>query len=138
MTKKFLALIITIPVICFLTLSSYGAETKTAVTKTIDLSGVPVDTAASADGKYLFVLTNKGEVNIYTADGKLKDSVKIDSSADIISASPDGSTIYLTDREKHTTQVVSIDFVYDFDLSNSPIKGKKDAPVAVAIFSDFQ
>jgi len=44
----------------------------------------------------------------------------------------------VTNKSDKTIQVVRFDFVHPINISGSPYKGRQDAPVVLAIFSDFQ
>jgi len=51
---------------------------------------------------------------------------------------PRGKRLFLTSTKDRTVQVVTIDFIVDINVSGSPYKGRQDAPVVIAVFSDFQ
>jgi protein-disulfide isomerase len=92
----------------------------------------------SAGGKYLFVLTDKGKVLIYTMDGKLSDTIPVDKSIDSIKTGPREEIILLVSSKKKTVQMAVLDFVQEINISGSPFKGAADAPVAIVLFTDFQ
>ena len=37
-----------------------------------------------------------------------------------------------------TIEEISLDFVYEIDVSGSPFQGRIDAPVVVTVFNDYQ
>lgn len=96
------------------------------------------DTAVSADGQLFFTLSSQGQVDIYEANGTLKDSIKLDSPANKIASSPSGEQLFLTDTSTGTTKVVAVSFIQKIDTNGAPFKGPEKAPIAVAVFSDFQ
>lgn len=96
------------------------------------------DTAVSADGQLFFTLTSQSQVDIYEANGNLKDSIKLDSHADKIASSPSGDQLFLSDTSTGTTTIVAVNFIQRIDTVGAPFKGPEKAPVAVAVFSDFQ
>ncbi|NQT69581.1 MAG: hypothetical protein HQ552_08370 [Desulfobacteraceae bacterium] len=98
----------------------------------------PVDVAVSADGKEIFVLTETGEVLIYAPDGKLQDKIGVGKHIDQIEIGPQEDMLLLKSRSNQTIDILVIDFIQKIDTSNSPFKGPADAPVVIAIFSDFQ
>jgi len=51
---------------------------------------------------------------------------------------PNGDMIFLTNRDKKSVQIITLDYLAAIDLAGSPTKGPASAPVVVAIFSDFQ
>ncbi len=98
----------------------------------------PVDFVQSVDGKMLFVLTENNRVLIYEPNGTLKGSIPVDKGVTAIDTDARGENIYLIDSEKNTFTSLSVDFVVNIDTSGSPFKGAANAPVTVAVFSDFE
>ena len=47
------------------------------VAGTLSLKEKPRDAAMSLNGKWIFVLTEKGEILIYSSDGKLEDTISV-------------------------------------------------------------
>ena len=72
----------------FVASPSSHAEVEMTIARTVTLEETPVDSALSAGGKYIFVLTGKGKVLIYTPEGKLSDTLTVDKSVDSIKAGP--------------------------------------------------
>ncbi len=114
------------------------ATVETNTVLSLKSSGSPVDTAVSADGRWFFVLTGQGQVEIYEANGTLKETIKIDGSADRIASSPTGEQIFLSDKATGAISIVAVNFVQNIDIVGAPYKGAEKAPVVVAVFSDFQ
>jgi protein-disulfide isomerase len=114
------------------------AKVEVTIPRTLNLEDKPVDTAMSASGKYLFVLTDNGKVLIYTMDGKLNDTISVDKSIDSIKAGPTEEILYLISSKRKTVQLAVLDFVQEINISGSPFKGAADAPVTIVLFTDFQ
>ena len=114
------------------------AEVEWSVQKTVKIDDTPVDVSVSAKGRWTFVLTSQGDILIYSAEGNLKDKITVGSHIDSIKAGPRDDILFLTSRKNKTLQVVALDFIQDIDVSGSPFKGPADAPVVIAVFSDFQ
>lgn len=114
------------------------ASVEWLVQKTLDLGETPLDVASSADGLRTFVLTEGGNILIYSAQGKLEEKIATGEPADGIAVSPRGDQIFLKSRKKKEVKIITLDFVTQIDESGSPVKGPSDAPVAVAVYSDFQ
>ena len=55
-----------------------------------------------------------------------------------IGTSPSGDFLLLADSKNKTLEMVKIAFVVDIDISGLPFKGPANAPVVVAVFSDYQ
>jgi protein-disulfide isomerase len=118
--------------------ASSHAEVEMTIARTLNLEETPLDTAMSAGGKYIFVLTDKGKVLVYTTDGKLSDTIPVDKSIDSIKAGPREEILLLVSSKKKTVQVAVLEFVQEINTSGAPFKGAADAPVTIALFSEFQ
>ena len=105
---------------------------------TLQLESPAVDVASSADGSRFFVLTDQGQIVVYTSKGEKEGQLDVGPDIDQIKVGPNGNTLLLNSRKNKTLQVVGIEFISQIDISGSPFKGPKDAPVVVAVFTDFQ
>lgn len=114
------------------------AKVEATVQKTLKLEVPPVDAVTSADGRLIFVLTQGGEVLVYSARGELKETVLVDKSVDRIGVSANGDTLFLLSKAKKTFQILTLDFIQEINIQGSPFKGNPGAPVVIAVFSDFQ
>ena len=123
-------------IFCFSGLVS--AEVEMGQSKTFKLDAKPIDMTSSADGKYTFVLAEGGKVFILDGSGTLKDTLTVSESVMSIGTSPNGDFLLLADSKENTLEVVKISFVVDIDIAGLPFKGPADAPVVVAVFSDYQ
>ena len=108
------------------------------VQKTLKLEKTPVDVAVSLNGRWVFVLTAQGSILIYSGDGRLEDEITVGKHVDGIKVGPGQDILLLTSRKNKTVEIVVLDFIQNIDVSNSPFKGPVDAPVTIAVFSDFQ
>ena len=117
--------------------TSHG-EVEMTIARTLSLDEAPVDSALSAGGKYIFVLTDKGTVLVYTADGKLNDTLSVDKSVDSIKAGPREEILLLVSSKTKTVQIAVLEFVQEINIAGSPFKGTADAPVTLVLFTDFQ
>ena len=105
---------------------------------TLQLESPAVDVASSADGSRFFVLTDQGQIVVYSSKGEKEGELDVGPDIDQIKVGPKGDTLLLNSRKNKTLQVVGIEFISQIDISGSPFKGPKDAPVVVAVFTDFQ
>ena len=105
--------------------------------RTFQMDQSPLDVAVSPDGKHMFVLT-ESDIFVYSQDGKLEDKIDVGYPVDQMKIGPRGKRLFLTSTKDRTVQVVTIDFIVDINVSGSPYKGRQDAPVVIAVFSDFQ
>jgi DNA-binding beta-propeller fold protein YncE len=104
----------------------------------LQTDGVPVDLAVSADGKFTFVLTDAGRVLIYSAQGQEEGSLDVGKNIIGIASSPTGEQLFLLDGDGKAVQIVEVEFVQKIDAAGAPFKGPAEAPVVIALFSDFQ
>lgn len=98
----------------------------------------PVDFVHSLDGKYVFILTKNQHVQIYTAEGKFEGSIPVEKGVTAIDIAPRAETLYLIDNEKNSFTALSIDFIQDINTAGSPFLGPENAPVTIALFTDFE
>jgi hypothetical protein len=118
--------------------SSPASTVEWKIKHSLDLKDTPVDVAVSPDWQKLFILTEEGEVQIYSGNGVLIDTISVGSHVDDITAGPQGSVLILKSSQNKKIQIVSLDFIQNINVSGSPAKGTPDAPVVIAIFSDFE
>ncbi|MEW6671447.1 MAG: hypothetical protein AB1427_07070 [Thermodesulfobacteriota bacterium] len=118
--------------------SNSSAEVEADIQRTLKLQEAPVDVAVSVNGKWLFVLTQTGSVQVYTPDGRLEGQLTVGNKVDGIRVGPREDLLLLTSRKNKTIQIVTLDFIRPINVSGSPFKGAEDAPVVIAVFSDFE
>jgi DNA-binding beta-propeller fold protein YncE len=118
--------------------SQVSANVEWAVKQTLKIGDTPLDVAVSPEWQKLFILTDKGEILIYSASGVLADKITVGSHADQIIVGPQGNTLILRNSKTKEVQIVSLSFIQDIDVSGSPFKGPENAPVVIAVFSDFE
>lgn len=114
------------------------ATVEWQIIQTLNIDASPLDMAVSPDGRSIYVLTEDGNIHIYSADGTLKDKIHIGSRVNHIKIGPKGERLFVSSRQNKTLKVITLDYIYDINISGSPYKGAKDAPVIIAVFSDFQ
>lgn len=108
------------------------------VQRELKIEGKPRDVAMSLDGRWIFVLTDKGRLLIYSPDGELKDTIHVGNRVDGIRVGPVADVLLLTSRKDSTVKIITLDFIQDINVSGSPFKGPENAAIAIATFSDFQ
>jgi len=102
------------------------------------LDEIPIDIAKSQDAEYTFILTEKGHVYIYAADGSLAGEIPVAPAVNRIAVSSKGDQLYLLSNTNKTLQTINISFIEDINTIGSPFLGTADAQVAIVVFSDFQ
>ncbi len=97
-----------------------------------------LDMVHSLDSKFVYILNDKYQVQVFNRQGELQGTIPVDAGVSAIDIAPQGKTLYLIDNVKNTFSSVSVSFVVDVDTASSPFKGPADAPVTIAVFSDFE
>jgi hypothetical protein len=92
----------------------------------------------SAGGSYLYILTGDGIVHVYTTSGTLKGRIQVGKDISSITAGPGEYILFAKNAKDKSVQSILIDFIYDFNIKDSPFKGNADAPVSIVVFSDYQ
>jgi hypothetical protein len=121
---------------CLFTQSLASVEWN--IHKTLKLDTQPLDVAVSQNGNSIFVLTESGRILIYSSDGNLKDTIDVGNHVDQIKSGPTEEWLFLSSRKNKTIEILHVDFIQHIDISGSPFKGSENAPVVIAVFSDFQ
>ncbi len=114
------------------------AEVDVTVFSTLNLEEEPLDIAISKDGMWVYVLTDKGWVRVYSADGKLNATIAVGKEVDEIEAGPREDILFLKSRKEKSVQIITYEIIKEIDISKAPVKGEDDAPVTVTVFSDFE
>jgi len=135
LAKSCLILIVTV----LLTTAAWvHAAVETSLQNTLQIEAVPVDVAVSPDGKSTFVLTDEGNVAVYDDLGKLNETIKVGSHIDQIEIGPSGERLFATSRQNKTVEIILLNFISNINTAGSEFKGPEDAPVTIAVFSEFQ
>ncbi len=108
------------------------------VYQTLQLDETPIDLAVAPDGNRIYVLTEQGQVLIYSGNTQVQAKIEVGKHVDRIKVGPRGDTLILSSGKNKTIQVVVLDFVQKINTSGAPFKGPADAPVVIAVFDDFE
>ena len=120
------------------TMSYAAASVEWDVEKTMQLESEPIDVAVSPDGRRIFVLDDQGQILIYSSTGAFQNKIVVGKQFDHVTVSPRGDQLILNSRKNKAVQVITLDFIQDINVSGSPFKGPRNAPVVIAIFDDFE
>ncbi len=108
------------------------------VIQTFNLKDPPLDVAFSTSRNKVFVLTDKGQIQVYEPNGTLDETMDVGQEFDRIWHIQGSDVLVLSSREKKSVQIVELNFVEQVDTSGSPFRGPENAPVVVAVFSEFE
>ena len=101
-------------------------------------SAKTLDMVSSLDGKFVYMLNDKQQVQVYNSQGQLQGNIPVEAGVSAIDIAPQGETLYLINNVDHTFSSVSVSFVTDINTTDAPFKGPADAPVTIALFTDFE
>jgi protein-disulfide isomerase len=114
------------------------AQVEWTIGGQIDLKAPTLDMCASADGKWLYILS-AGEVAIYSfAEERVVNRIAVDKVFDRMTYVKEKNSIVVTSRSGNQLQMIQLEVVYQFDNSGLPYQGSKRAPITIAVFSDYQ
>jgi len=108
------------------------------VEKKWKLPDKPLDIVYSLDGKKVFILTSQNQVLIYKADGSPLGKIDVEKGVTAIDIAPRGENLFLINQKDNSFTDMSVDFVVSVNTVGSPYLGKVDAPVTLAVFTDFE
>jgi hypothetical protein len=108
------------------------------VIKELELKDQPLDMVNALDGKTLFILV-PGEVLIQDMrSNDISQRIPVGKEFDKLVHSPRNNTLILTSSSTKRLKVIQLERIHQFDYSGLPYLGAKNAPVTIAVFSDYQ
>ncbi len=117
-----------------------GAHSKVELTilKDLNLDAAPSDIAVSAEGDMIYILT-PGEILIYeTAKDALSERIPMDKEYDRMTYSEKLNALVLSSSKSKSVRIIEPEKIFEIPVSGSPMKGKEDAKVLIAVFDDYQ
>jgi hypothetical protein len=106
--------------------------------QTLRFDNAPLDMLPDYRANRVYVLNDAGEILIYGFNGIMKGRIDVGNDVIGIKAGPNDDMLYLLRKADKSIQSISISVTEEIDITGSPFKGEKDAPVTIAVFSDFQ
>ncbi|MCP4576148.1 MAG: hypothetical protein GY846_07690 [Deltaproteobacteria bacterium] len=122
----------------FSAVSTLFAGVKMDLQHKLTMDNPPLDVVATPNGKFIFVLTDTGDISVFDRKGVLQNKIHVGDEVDQIKMDPQGNRLFVTSRSKKAIQVIDLDFFVEIHTADSPSKGPQNAPVVLAVFSDFQ
>lgn len=98
----------------------------------------PLDMVHTLDNQKVYILGDDQKVHVFSTEGQKLGSVPVDKGVTAIDIAPRGELLYLINGQEKTFTSLAVSFVTPIDVSGSPFLGREDAPVVLAVFSDFQ
>lgn len=114
------------------------ASVDWSIRKEIPVKDKAKDVAASANGKYIYVLTEDNRILIYTVTGVFQDEINTGSQIGSIAAGPREDMLFLYNAGSSAVEILRIDFLKKINTTGSPYLGNPEATVIVAVFTDYQ
>lgn len=102
------------------------------------IAGKTLDMAHSLDGKFVYILSDKQTVQVFNNEGQLQGSIPVEDGVSSIDVSPQGDTLYLVNNKTQSFSSMAVSFTVEVDITGSPVRGPVDAPIAIALFTDFE
>ena len=118
--------------------SSGMAEVDLDILKTLKLNAIPLDADFASNHNYIYVLTDQGMILVFDPSGRQVDQMKVGKQFDQMRVVPGSDVVFLTSRKNKVVQIIQLGFVQQVNTSDSPFKGAENAPVVIAVFSEFQ
>ncbi len=100
--------------------------------------GKTLDMVHSLDGKFVYILNDKQVVQVFNNQGQLQGTIPVEEGVSAIDIAPQGEILYLINNKNQTFSSIAVSFIVDVDISGSPFRGPADAPVTIALFTDFE
>lgn len=114
-----------------------NASVEWSLKRQLNLEASPLDVAASADGRLVYVLV-PGKILVYsTSENKVIDFMPVDRSADKLTLGTDNSFIVSSSSEK-SLKIYKAEIRQNIEVSGLPFRGPEHAPVVIAVYSDYQ
>lgn len=117
---------------------SQGSSIDATIVRDWKLDAKPIDMVHTLDNKRVFILGDDSNVHVFTADGIKQGVIKVDKGVTAIDIAPRGEMLYLTNSANNTFTSLTVSFTTSIDITGSPFLGNENAPVVLALFSDFQ
>jgi len=126
------------PVIAQTLPASSAEPIDTSVTASWKLDAKPLGIVHSLDNKRVFILGADNKVHIYSSEGVKQGTIPVDKGVTAIDIAPRGEMLYLINSQDNSFTSLSVNFTTDIDITGAPFLGKENAPVVMALFTDFQ
>ena len=138
MKRKTLAVLVTSLITILLFSHALAADVEWQIDKLLKLEKPPLDMAVALNGRWIYVLADLGQLEIYNPRGSLEDTITVGKHVDGIRIGPWEDKIFLTSKVNKSIELLSLLFVQNISIQGSPFKGKPNAEVVIITFDDYQ
>lgn len=105
--------------------------------RSVPLAEAPQQVVSTADGQRIYVLTEKGDVRLFSAKGDLLGSFS--AGPDVTGIAPQGNNrLILEMGEMKQLMLVALEPVVQISTAGAASLGPVDAPVTITVFKDFE
>ncbi len=118
--------------------ASPNKSIDTSVKATWKIDAKPMDVVHTLDNKRVFILGDDSKVHVFSTDGGKQGAIPVDKGVTGIDIAPRGELLYLINQKNNTFTSLSVSFTATIDVTGAPFLGNENAPVTLALFSDFQ
>ncbi|MFZ4858385.1 MAG: thioredoxin domain-containing protein [Desulfuromonadaceae bacterium] len=116
---------------------SYAANEWT-LKREFNVEQSPSAMVAAPDGRMLYILV-PGKILLYSlSELKVTDFMPVDKALDKLAYSGKDNFFILSSSHSSLVKVFQLENKARIDLAGSPIRGAENAPVTIAVYSDFQ
>ena len=114
------------------------ADVEWTIGGQLGLKAPPLDICASADGKWLYILC-PGEIAVYSFNQeKIVNRIPVDKIVDRMIYVKEKNALVVASRAGDTVRIIQLEVVNTITTAGLPYRGPKQAPVTIAVFSDYQ
>jgi protein-disulfide isomerase len=114
------------------------AKTEWELDREIELDIKPIDTAVSADGNAMYILTKKNILVYSLLENSILDTIPLDKKFTGISTVPRINALVLTSASGKSITIIKLSETIELPVDSSPVIGAQDARVTLTVFMDFQ
>jgi hypothetical protein len=115
-----------------------AADIEWNVLQTLNLEESPVDIAFSTSRNKILILTKKGELQVFDPDGQTVATLEVGKEFDQLYHIQGSDVVLLSGKNNKTAKIIELSFIEQINTAGAPFKGIENAPVVIAVFSDFE
>ena len=118
--------------------ATQNSTIDTSVRSTWKIDAKPIDMVHTLDNKRVYILGDDSKVHVFSTEGAKQGEIQVDKGVSAIDIAPRGELLYLMNQDDNTFTSLTVSFNATIDITGAPFLGDENAPVTLALFSDFQ